>query len=375
VKVLIDLLRWGEGGTQTYARQVIPRLMEALPEAVLLAEENVARQILAGPALNDRVVFAPAYASNPYWRHLFQRNRIPRILVERNIDVYFVPGELSGLRRISVPRVRVVKMFRNMLSIDGLERRRFSIVRDFGTRFRLELLARRVLESLSAADRVVFVSGHSRDAVTSQTKIADHRLVYHPAPALPLIPVDAALKPKGPDRVVLYVSPTDPYKRQLEAIAGFVSYRRKFNDSYTRLALAGPVRGTYGRQTLRAASRAGDAVRVLGALPYGQLLESVQRADILLFGSTCECCPNVLLEYLAAGRPIVCSNAAPMPEIADNAAAYFSPDRPDSLSDALHRVLTDSLYAAQLLAAARERCDQFSLTKSVAATIEALTVW
>ncbi len=375
MKVLIDLLRWGEGGTQTYAKRIIPRLMEELPESVLLAQPHVAHAILLREDLIKRVVYAPHFVTNPYMRYLFQRERLPRILVDHEIDVYFVPGETSGLRRHSVPRVRVVRMFRNMLPIDDVERRRFSVFHDLGTRIRLELLRRQVQGSLAAADRVIFTSRYSHDEIAKRVAIADHRIVYHAVPTLASTFGEAAGISAQFGRSVLYVSPTDPYKRQLEMIAGFVHYRQLFDDKLAHLTLAGPIRGRYGRQTRRAALEAGDSVGVLGPRPQAELLELMQRSDVLLFGSTCECCPNVVLEYLAVGRPIVCSNTPPMPEVAGDAAVYFTPGDPNSLANALHRVLSDSAVSSALISTARARCRRFPLSATVAGTIDALTVW
>jgi glycosyltransferase involved in cell wall biosynthesis len=375
VKVLIDLLRWGEGGTQTFAKRVFPQLLDRLPEAVLLARADVAREVFTGEEQLRRVVQAPPSVDNPYRRHLFQRDRVPGILKSHAVDVYFVPGELSGFRRNSVPRVRVVKMFRNMLPIDDVERRRFSFLHDLSTRVRLELLRRHVLASLATAERVIFVSKHSHEVVASQTTIRDHRVVYHPVPNLPVSPEFATQSPTNSERTILYVSPTDPYKRQLEVIRGFVEYRRLHGDPLARLLLVGPIRGHYGRETRRAAHRVGGAVSVVGAMPHSEILALMQRADLLLFASTCECCPNVLLEYLAAGRPIVCSDVAPMAEFAGDAAVYFNPLDPDDLARALHRVQSDSAVSSALIAAAESRVKLFPLTSTVAGIVEALTAW
>ncbi|HUC43800.1 MAG TPA: glycosyltransferase [Candidatus Sulfotelmatobacter sp.] len=373
MRVLIDLLRWGEGGTQTYARHVVPALMERMPDAVLLAEAAVARHILGSGATGARAIAAPGWVRNPYRRHWFQRHTLPAMLAERGVEVYFVPGEVSGLPRRAVPSIRIVKMLRNMLLLDLEELRRFPFAGDFATRVRLELLRREALASLASADRVIFTSEHSRDVLTGRVPIRDHRLVYHPAPAAGEA-ADRTQRTEA-ERMVLYVSPTDPYKRQIETIEGFLHYKRESGDERARLVLAGPVRGPYGRQTVRAAAAAGEAVRVLGPVPPSDLPRLMARAEVLLFASTCECCPNVLLEYLAAGRPIVCSDRAPMPEIAGDAAELYPPTSPVALAAALRRVIGDRARARVLSSASAARAMRFPATATVEGTVEALTSW
>jgi glycosyltransferase involved in cell wall biosynthesis len=52
-----------------------------------------------------------------------------------------------------------------------------------------------------------------------------------------------------------------------------------------------------------------------------------------------------MLEALASGRPMICSNVMPMPEFGAGAALYFSPF--DSLD--IHRVLSEVLCRPDLL--------------------------
>jgi glycosyltransferase involved in cell wall biosynthesis len=74
-----------------------------------------------------------------------------------------------------------------------------------------------------------------------------------------------------------------------------------------------------------------------------------QNARINIFASECENCPNILLEMMASGRPVVCSNYPPMPEFGGNAVAYFDPEKPESLANILD-ILLDSPEQQQTLA-------------------------
>ncbi len=166
-----------------------------------------------------------------------------------------------------------------------------------------------------------------------------------------------------------------PYKRQLEVIEEFERYRKTVSAGPVKLVLAGPVRGTYGRKVIQAAAKAGQGVQVLAELPQSSALQWMRRADVLLFASTCECCPNVLLEYLAAGRPIVCSDDAPMPEMAGDAAAYFSVRQPGSMVEALSAVLSDPAFSRTLVDTAAAQARRFALDATVSGTVSALTIW
>ena len=106
------------------------------------------------------------------------------------------------------------------------------------------------------------------------------------------------------------------------------------------LAIAGegPERGTLealARQ-LDVASR----VRFLGALPHDALPSFYSAADALVLASSREGWPNVLLEAMACGTPVIASNAWGNPEIvADPAAGVLMEQiNADGVAEAVYRL-------------------------------------
>jgi len=71
---------------------------------------------------------------------------------------------------------------------------------------------------------------------------------------------------------------------------------------------------------------------------------------LFIFQSTCENCPNTLIEALAAGLPIACSSSGVMPEIAGDAAVYFDPFDPDDIGRAIRKIIDDPEVAHALRA-------------------------
>jgi glycosyltransferase involved in cell wall biosynthesis len=73
--------------------------------------------------------------------------------------------------------------------------------------------------------------------------------------------------------------------------------------------------------------------------------------DLLCLPSYSEGCPNVLLEALFCGRPVVASNVGGVPELVDSGCAILVPPRdPARLADALAQALTRPWDAAAIAA-------------------------
>jgi glycosyltransferase involved in cell wall biosynthesis len=49
--------------------------------------------------------------------------------------------------------------------------------------------------------------------------------------------------------------------------------------------------------------------------------------------------PNILLETMAAGLPVACSNCGPMPEVLGDAGVYFDPENSQEIALAIKQYL------------------------------------
>ena len=77
------------------------------------------------------------------------------------------------------------------------------------------------------------------------------------------------------------------------------------------------------------------------------------------------------LEAMALGAPVVCADAASLPEVVGDAALLFPPGDVATLAAALSRVLDDPGLRERLSQAGRERAAQFTWQRTAAATVAA----
>lgn len=145
-----------------------------------------------------------------------------------------------------------------------------------------------------------------------------------PAGRLVLLSVGALVEGKGFEHLVAGLAQLPP-------------------DSPAHLYIAGPGSGGPALERLAEAHGVGDRLTLLGSLPHDALPQWYRAADFFCFASLREGCPNVVLEALACGTPVVSTAVGAVPDLID--------DRSGILFDAASPVafaaaLTDALGRA-----------------------------
>jgi glycosyltransferase involved in cell wall biosynthesis len=106
-----------------------------------------------------------------------------------------------------------------------------------------------------------------------------------------------------------------------------------------------------------------DRVRIIPFLESGrekELVEVYTAASIYLDPSLQEGFGMQVIEAMACGAPVVCSNRGALPEVAGNAALLVDPEDPAETASAVKKVLTDEVLQMKLRAYGYERAASFS---------------
>ncbi|MCZ2155713.1 MAG: glycosyltransferase family 4 protein [Bryobacterales bacterium] len=114
-----------------------------------------------------------------------------------------------------------------------------------------------------------------------------------------------------------------------------------------------------------------DRIHFLGFVPDEMLPDFYNAADLFVFPSFYEGFGIPLLEAMACGRPIACSNRTALPEVAGKTAVLFDPASTVSIAKSLHDMLSNLDLCQKLGDAALERSRLFSWDHSARTVLEA----
>jgi glycosyltransferase involved in cell wall biosynthesis len=358
---LVYLVPGETGGMETYARQLIEALREVdkLQLTAFLSREAAADT--SGPWAEIPSVTVPVQARRrPEWVR-GEQLLLPRLAAGRGV----------GLVHSLASTAPVWGKFKRVVTIHDVIYRIYPEAHA-GLRAR----AMGVLVPLAArrSDRIIVPSTSTSHDLT--------RLLHIPAEKIDLVPegvtppgkwpeADGTARRRlglGPRPVVLTVSALRPHKnlsRLLDALALIPGERRPV------LLLPGyptPWEGEL-RRYAQELGLGGDT-RFLGWVSADELEELYSVASCFVLPSLYEGFGLPILEAMARGVPVACSNRGSLPEVAGDAALEFDPDQPRSIADAIETLLTDRDETTRLAAAGRERAAQFTWEKTAQATVE-----
>ena len=168
---------------------------------------------------------------------------------------------------------------------------------------------------------------------------------------------------------VLSVAGSDPTKNMQSLITAFSMLPDEIR-THHQLILVGDLDKQGELARLLKQTGIERQVVYAGVVSDQQLIRYYQNAALFVFPSLYEGFGLPVLEAMACGCPVVCSNTSSLPEVVGNAAVMVDPLDVSALAEAIRHVLTNSHTHQQLRKAGIERSRQFSWEQTAAQTVE-----
>jgi glycosyltransferase involved in cell wall biosynthesis len=361
---LIFLVPGETGGMEVVARELIPALLAAAP---------------AGMRFTAFINREAAAAGDGPWGETIPAVTVP---VNARSRVQWVLGEQSLLPALAArARVQLLHSMASTAPLWGPFTRVTTVhdliyahfpdahpgIREKGMRVLVPLAARR-------SERVIADSGSTRDDLVSLLGIPSDRIDVVPLGvgavqrAAPLGEREVRSRfDLGERRVLLSLSAKRPHKN----IAALIGALARI-PAGERPLLVLPGYATWHESELRERiERAGVAadVRLCGWVSSEELEGLWAIAEAFVFPSLYEGFGLPVLEAMARGVPVACSDASSLPEVAGKAALMFDPRDQSQIAAALERLLKDRELQGRLRALGRARAQLFTWERTARLTL------
>jgi glycosyltransferase involved in cell wall biosynthesis len=170
---------------------------------------------------------------------------------------------------------------------------------------------------------------------------------------------------------LLYVGAIQPRKNLEVLVESFEEIKKTKKD--LKLVLAGaPAWMHHGVLEKIKNSKFSEDIVITGTIPFEHQPVLYQNASVFVFPSLYEGFGIPVLEAMASGVPVICSNNSSLPEVAANAALYFEANSSDDLKDRIISLLDDQQLRQDFIQKGKERVENFSWKKCAEQTLEVL---
>ena len=296
---------------------------------------------------------------------------LPRLLKKWNIQVFHSPNYMipfAAFRRNGQGPIHAVTTIHDLIPL------RFPDHAPQSRKSRFLPVFRKVLrEAARRSARIATVSHVSAVDIETLLKVPMDKIdVIHngvsPDFTPPAVP-QGAFHTKRDHLQLLYVGRADPYKN-IEKLIHVVHRLKTHYDCPVRLDLVGAPDPRYPEPQM-CIEQFGlqEAVRWTGFVLDNELVNHIRAADVMVHASRYEGFGLQIIEAMACGIPVVCSNAGSLPEVAGNAAILVPTEDTDAYARAILHLRDHPEERKQRIAAGLQNVTRFSWEKTARETL------
>ena len=228
------------------------------------------------------------------------------------------------------------------------------------------------------AKRVLTISEYSRQSIIRHLGLGPAKVVVTYCGVdherfSPLSPEETARlresRPDLPPRFLLYPSALLPHKNHATLFRALAVLRDQ-NRVAVPLLLTGSANTPAAAGILAEIERLrlSSQVRWAGVVPADELLTYLRLATAVVFPSLMEGFGLPVVEAMACGTPVACSNTTATAEIAGEAALTFDPSDAGAVAEAILRILDDDALRSTLTQRGLRRAAEFTWERTAADT-------
>lgn len=385
---LTPVLPGGEnGGAKIFVLELLRRLAEIAPqtqfvlltqaasheELAVLDRANMRRVMVVGPAVANSLRLRLASFAARLLPHLpgrlrravgglgyklnatLKRTGSGALLRDMGIDLLFCPFTAPTYFEPGIPTVCTIydlqyKTYPEFFAAEDVSHRE-----------------RTFIEACRRATVLTAISDYSRESAISHGSLDPERIrTIHLRMAQRITDVnnDKAILGRldlSPQQYLIYPANFWKHKNHEMLLTAFGMACHQGLEANIKLVCTGApgARQTWLKNAA-ATMNLGDRILFPGYLPNEDLAVLMANCRGMVFPSLYEGFGLPVIEAMAAGVPVACSNTTSLPEVAADASILFDPRIPTQIAEAMITLTRDEALRAQLIEAGRQRAVEFS---------------
>ena len=330
-RIVIDASRNRSGGAIAYLKNFIKNLNlknTNVKKIIIFSQKNILKQI---PNRSFLIKYShPFLEKNILFQIIWQLILLPIYLKKKKIDILYSTDSTTFCKYS-----KSIIFNQDILSFDkeALNQISFSI-----EKIRLYIIRILQIRAMNYANEVIFLSNFSKKVISKNLKKKlNYNIIYHG--------IEKKIQKLGEKNLynsswnyitkkkikIVYVSPLFYYKNHLTVAKAYSRLTKKYSNLDIKFI------GNYKNNlnlyhNIINQNSSINKNNFVGDVNHKDVIKFLCKSDIFVFASSSETFGISLVEAMAIGIPIVCSNKSSLPEILKNGGLYFDPKNDLQLS-------------------------------------------
>lgn len=228
--------------------------------------------------------------------------------------------------------------------------------------------------SVARSDRIVTISEFSKSEIHELLEVPEEKIdVVYSAPSIATGAADFQIvqeRLKIHKPYLLYVGTIEPRKNLIRLIQAFDWLKREKQIPHQLILAGGGGWKTEEIHQAAEAAQLGREIQFTGYISSEEKNALYQNADAMVFPSLYEGFGMPPLEAMLFGCPVICSDAASLPEIVGEAAELVDPLDVQAIADGIWHVLSNRDYRRSLIEKGAQQALRFSWDRSAEKMIQ-----
>lgn len=243
----------------------------------------------------------------------------------------------------------------------------FMIYAEFHPKERIAHLEKNFMKNIHKSDMIITGSNFSKNEILERLDFEEDqvRVIYHGIDH-DLFKVyntkDLVLDFELPEKFILTVGSIEPRKNLQGLLEAYSQLSQQIKKEY-KLVLAG-FKGWENKEIMSLIDNDKENIHYLGFVSDTELSMIYNLASLFVFPSYYEGFGLPVLEAMACGTPVVCSDSSSLPEVGGDCVVYCDAKSVDDISKKIEYVLLDKVLQKTMSLSGLQRAKHFTWEKS-----------